>query len=272
MRPQATGKLNPIVLVVLLAVALASLWFLMRDGNKTQSSSTTSAAILSSPQPTPASTAASGVPEWVPVYPGAQVSGVATRNAGVETYTEFGLEVQTDCAKVVEWYDEKLKMAGFDITKFFHGDFGCDGTMRAEGPGNSRGLRLSGSGDRKNARYSISAVVRNLPGSISNNASMPSWIPQYPNSAPANLQALQQGSERRITFNFMTDDDAKAVIDWYEARLKEARFTIVSVTVFDSGTARLTANDATGRSILNIRMEPAGSRKVVALEAREGVQ
>jgi hypothetical protein len=32
----------------------------------------------------------------------------------------------------------------------------------------------------------------------------------------------------------------------------------------------MTAQDVTGRSILNIRMEPAGGRKVVAIEAREG--
>jgi len=40
--------------------------------------------------------------------------------------------------------------------------------------------------------------------------------------------------------------------------------------VFDDSTAKLTAQDAaTGRSILKIRMEPAGSRKVVAIETRD---
>jgi hypothetical protein len=36
--------------------------------------------------------------------------------------------------------------------------------------------------------------------------------------------------------------------------------------------AKMTAQDATGRSILNVRMEPAGGKKVVAIEAREGGQ
>jgi hypothetical protein len=46
----------------------------------------------------------------------------------------------------------------------------------------------------------------------------------------------------------------------------------VGSTVFDASTAKLTAQDATGRSILTLRMEPAGGRKVVAVEAREGGQ
>jgi hypothetical protein len=41
---------------------------------------------------------------------------------------------------------------------------------------------------------------------------------------------------------------------------------------FDASTAKLTAQDPTGRSTLNTRMEPAGHLKVIAIEAREGGQ
>jgi hypothetical protein len=142
----------------------------------------------------------------------------------------------------------------------------------AEGPGNTRGLRISGSGDNRTSRFSISAVVRTLPGASSAAGSIPSWVPRYPNSAPSNIVANQQGPTLRVNFNFSTDDDAQTVIGWYERTLKEAQFTIVSSTVFDAAMATLTAQDPTGRSILTLRMEQAGGRKVVALEAREGVQ
>jgi len=95
-------------------------------------------------------------------------------------------------------------------------------------------------------------------------------VPQYPGSKPANVVTKQEGGERSADFSFTTTDDAKAVIAWYERTLKAARFTIVGSTVFDASTAKLTAQGATGRSILNLRMEPAGAQKVVAIGAREG--
>jgi hypothetical protein len=82
----------------------------------------------------------------------------------------------------------------------------------------------------------------------------------------------QEGPERSPDFSFTTADDAKTVIGWYEGKLKEVGFTIAGSTVFDGSTAKLTAQDTTDRSILNIRMEPAGGQKVVAIQARRGGQ
>jgi hypothetical protein len=216
-----------------------------------------------------------GVPAWVPIYPGARVSGVETRDAGVETYTTLQLDTAHDCQKVYAWYDEKLKVAGFNVVgNAGHLQGHCTGIMRADGPGHVRGVNLNGGGAAGGpSQFAVQAVVRQLPGGAAGReAGIPAWVPQYPGSKPANVVTKQEGPERSAEFSFTTGDDARAVIGWYERTLKEARFTIVGSTVFDASTAKLTAQDATGRSILNIRMEPAGGRKVVAIEAREGVQ
>ena len=218
-----------------------------------------------------------GVPDWVPIYPGAKVSGAETRNAGVETYTTFQLESAHDCQKVYAWYDEKLKVAGFNVTgNSSQLQGGCDAIMRSDGAGNLRGLNVMGGGATGGpSRFTLQAVVRDLPGGgvAGGGGTIPAWVPQYPGSKPANVVTKQEGPERSAEFSFTTGDDAKAVIAWYERTLKDKGFTIVgSTTVFDASTAKLTAQDSTGRSILTIRIEPAGGRKVVAIEAREGGQ
>jgi len=254
--------------VALVAVAAVAVWFLLAGSPKPA----TGVVSQETPTPPPGSASRSGVPEWVPIFPGGRVSDVETRPAGVETYTNFRMAAGSDCEKVINWYEEKMKLAGFNVQKTSSWTSGCSGLIRGEGPGNTRSLRLNGGGDNRTSDFGVSAVVRSVPGGESNDASIPSWVPQYPNSTAENLVSTQAGPERRVAFNFATNDDAQTLISWYESRLKEAQFVIVSSTVFDSSKARLTANDATGRSILNLRIEPAGSRKVVAVEAREGVR
>jgi hypothetical protein len=237
--------------------------------------STTGCSDGAQPETRPAPAATQGVPDWVPIYPGARVSAVDTRNTGVETYTTFQLDSADGCQKVFAWYDEKVKVAGFNVVKSTNGVDDCDGIMRAEGPGNSRALNLNGGGASGGpSRFAFQVVVRQLPGvgAAGQEARIPAWVPQYPGSTPANVVAKHEGSERTANFNFTTGDDAQAVIGWYERTLTNAQFTIVGSAVFDGSTAKLTAQDATGQSILNIRIEPAGHRKVVAIEAREGVQ
>ena len=219
--------------------------------------------------------AAQGLPEWVPVYPGARISGIETRAAGVETYTTFQLDSPKDCQQVFAWYDEKLKVASFNVVGNTDRLVACDGIMRADGAGHTRALNLNGGGATGGpSRFAFQAVVRDLPGGAiaSGDARIPAWVPQYPGVKPANVVVRQEGPERSADFSFTTGDDAQKVMGWYERALKEAKFTIVTSGAFDSSTAKMTAQDATGRSIVNIRMEPAGARKVVAIEAREGIQ
>src|SRR5437667_1957315 len=92
--------------------------------------------------------AAQGLPDWVPVYPGARVSGIETRAAGVETYTTFQLDSAKDCQQVFAWYDEKLKVAGFNVIGNTDRLVACDGSMRADGAGHLRALNLDGGGAR----------------------------------------------------------------------------------------------------------------------------
>jgi hypothetical protein len=219
--------------------------------------------------------AVQGLPDWVPVYPGARVSGIETRTAGVETYTTFQLDSAKDCQQVFAWYDEKLKVAGFNVVGNTDRLVACDGIMRADGAGHTRALNLNGGGATGGpSRFAFQAVVRDLPGGAiaGGDARIPAWVPQYPGSKPANVVVRQEGPERSADFSFTTGDDAQKVMGWYERALKEAKFTIVTSGAFDSSTAKMTAQDATGRSIVTIRMEPAGPRKVVAIEAREGTQ
>ena len=148
----------------------------------------------------------------------------------------------------------------------------CTAGVGGDGPGHTRGLRVRGGGATGGpSSFEVQAVVRELPGSsVEGIGAIPGWVPQYPGSKPANLVARQSGGERTANFNFTTSDDARKVIGWYERELKAAKFTIVGSTVFDDSTAKLSTQDAaTGRSILKIRMEPAGSRKVVAIETRD---
>lgn len=221
----------------------------------------------------PRAATVSGVPDWVPIYPGAKVSSVETRKAGIETYTIFKLDTSADCYKVVLWYHEQMRLAGFNVSNPAtplpdH----CTAGVGGNGPGHTRSFRLYGGGATGGpSKFEMQAVVRELPGSdIPGPGAIPAWVPQYPGSKPANLVARQSGGERTANFHFVTSDKAQAVIGWYERQLKAAKFTIVNSAVFDDSTAKLAAQDAaTGRSMLNIRIEPAGARKVVAIEARD---
>jgi hypothetical protein len=214
----------------------------------------------------------SSVPDWVPIYPGAKVSRVDTRRAGIETYTRFQLDTAADCYKVAVWYVERLRVAGFSVGNPSTSPPGqCTGAFRADGPGRTRSLSMTGGGRTGGpSSFELQAVARDLPSAPgTGSGAIPAWVPQYPGGTPANLVATQAGGERSANFNFVTADDARKVIDWYERQLKTAKFTIVTSTVFDANTAKLTAQDATGRSILNIRIEPAGGRRVVAVDARD---
>ena len=217
----------------------------------------------------------SGLPDWVPIYPGGKVSGVETRKAGIETYTKFQLDAAADCRKVLAWYQEQMRVAGFSVGSGASPPPGyCDGIIRADGPGHTRSLSINGGGNIGGpSRFGVQVVVRDLPGApVTGAGTIPAWVPQYPGGTPGNVVARQAGGERSANFNFATTDDARKVIDWYERQLKAVKFTIVTSTVFDANTAKLTAQDASGRSILNIRIEPAGGRKVVAVEARDAAR
>src|SRR5574341_1389751 len=102
MTPAVNNKRSRMIMMALLAVAaLAACGKRAEQPQRESAGGRQSFGFSSSPS-------VSGVPDWVPIYPGAKVAGVETRNAGIETYTEFRLEAPVDCEKVGGWYDEKL--------------------------------------------------------------------------------------------------------------------------------------------------------------------
>jgi hypothetical protein len=218
-----------------------------------------------------ASASVHGVADWVPIFPGARVSGIERRDAGVETWTTFQLDSTSDCQRVFAWYDEKLKLAGFNVRRDVNTADGCTGALDAQGPGRTRWLLVTGGGGTGGpSRFDFRAVVRQLPGAGAAGpaATIPAWIPQYPGSKPANLVARDDGYERTADFSFTTADAAQTVIGWYERKLKDAHFTIVTSSGGGS-SGQMTAQDTTGRSILTIQVVPAGGSKVVTIAARE---
>jgi hypothetical protein len=112
---------------------------------------------------------AAGVPHWVPIYPGAKVSAVETRKAGIETYTRFRLDSPADCKKVVTWYHEQMRLAGFNVGNPTSPlpDY-CTAGVGGDGPGHTRGLRVRGGGATGGpSSFEVQAVVRELPGAVS---------------------------------------------------------------------------------------------------------
>src|SRR4051812_46404461 len=168
-----------------------------------------------------------GVPDWFPIYSGGGVSKVEIRKAGIETYTEFRLEAPADCEKVANWYDEKLKLAGFDLRKFISRTSGCDGTLAGDGPRRQRSIGMSGGNSDNQGRsswFAVTAVEREVAGQVdgspSGNVRIPEWVPQYPNSTPSKPVQGEAGGGRSFDFSFVTGDDVRRVFDWYEQKLK----------------------------------------------------
>lgn len=69
-----------------------------------------------------------------------------------------------------------------------------------------------------------------------NQATMPSWMPSYPNSKPTSTFSLNGKEGTSASFQFQTADAPKDVVAFYERELKQAGFHINSTTTSDSGT------------------------------------
>jgi hypothetical protein len=223
------------------------------------------------PLDSPARSAA--IPVWFPLYPGGKPGSVeTTKTPPIETFHRFSItEIPVDCVKVTDWYEEKLKLAGFQVVRNAGWVNGfCDLNLNADGPGNSHGVRMGGGG-RDTTNLNIYAIDREMPGAAPvGTGKVPSWVPVYPGSAPSNVTATDFGPEHKVEFSFTTDDDAPKIIAWYEQQLRAAGFSISSAGASDKDYGRLASSK--GRSIFTIRVEPTGAKRSVFAEAREGVQ
>ncbi len=212
-----------------------------------------------------------GVPEWVPIYAGTKATLGDKRKAGpVETLIQFGMDIPADCVKIYNWYQEQFKVSGFNAVGYSGWTNGyCSLTLNADGPGNVHSIRLNGSGSESSSQISAVAIEREMPGvSPSNDKTVPSWVPQYRGSTPSNLVVTNFGKEHRFEYNFTTNDDPKTILDWYEQQLRAAQFTLTGHDLWDAG-GRVSASKQ--NYILHLRIETAGSARVVFIEARDGV-
>jgi hypothetical protein len=81
------------------------------------------------------------VTDWAPLYPGAKVKEVSSRQAGVESYTGITLSLaRGDCTPVFKWYKGQLNQHGFRTYAEFISpeDVGC--TMHSDGRARTRSI------------------------------------------------------------------------------------------------------------------------------------
>jgi hypothetical protein len=70
-----------------------------------------------------------------------------------------------------------------------------------------------------------------------NQASLPAWIPAYPNSKPMSTFSMNGKEGTSASFRFQTQDASKDVVAFYERGLKETGFHITATSTSESGTS-----------------------------------
>jgi hypothetical protein len=70
-----------------------------------------------------------------------------------------------------------------------------------------------------------------------NQATLPAWVPAYPNSKPVSTFSLSGKEGTSASFQFQTPDAPKDVVAFYERELKQTGFRINATTTSDSGTS-----------------------------------
>jgi hypothetical protein len=81
-------------------------------------------------------------------------------------------------------------------------------------------------------------------------ATMPAWIPPYPNSKPTSTFSVNSKQGNSASFQFQTTDDSKDVVAFYERELKQTGFRINATTTSESGTSSgglVSADDAANK-------------------------
>jgi hypothetical protein len=228
----------------------------------------------------------SAVPAWIPIYPGAKVADIKSQPGGTESYLWFTVSTRDACGRVWRFYDEKLKLAGFNVVTGAIGD-DCPNVIRAHTARGEREVNLSGGlrisydsrgNPVRNTEYGFEVVQRgnanagSMPsgGARQDTAGggIPAWVPAYPGSVPQGISAQRDGRENFVSFRFTSRDDARRILSWYQDRLRQMGFT-VSMDVFDTKGA-LRSNTRDQSRAVKIDLSAAGGQNVVVLEIRDG--
>lgn len=77
-----------------------------------------------------------------------------------------------------------------------------------------------------------------------NPATLPAWIPTYPNSKPTSTFSMKGKESSSASFQFQTQDAPRDVVAFYQRRLRQAGFRITNSSTTDIGDGFLSGNDA----------------------------
>jgi hypothetical protein len=134
----------------------------------------------------------------------------------------------------------KIMTMNFDEMKRGKITFREDGkdavTLEAHGDGNTGSLQMKSGSESLN----IGA----------NQATLPAWIPAYPNSKPASTFSMTGKEGTSASFQFPTQDAVKDVVAFYERELKQTGFRINATTTGESGGSAgglVSADDAANK-------------------------
>jgi hypothetical protein len=125
----------------------------------------------------------------------------------------------------------KTMTVNFDDMKRGKFSFHEDGkeavTMEAHGDGDTGSFQV------KSGSESLTIGA----GQGASQATLPGWIPGYPNSKPASTFSMNGKEGKSASFQFQTQDAPKDVIAFYERELKQSGFRINAAATSDSGTS-----------------------------------
>lgn len=100
-------------------------------------------------------------PSWVPVYPGASVQGLGSAQTPDSDTYSFGFKTSDPSAKVMSFYQDQLKSAGFTLNQFVtSGQIGQGGMISAEDAGKKHSVVLIVAVDNGESNVSVTAVEK----------------------------------------------------------------------------------------------------------------
>lgn len=169
--------------------------------------------------------------------------GLATAKLLVATNPDLEV-VSTDDARglitIRQRSTGKTMTVNFDEIKRGRLTFKEDGkdavTLETHGDGNTGSLQMKAGSESLN----IGA----------NQATLPAWVPAYPNSKPASTFSLNAKEGTTASFQFQTQDAPKDVVGFYETGLKQAGFRMSASTTSENGASSgglVSAEDAANK-------------------------
>jgi hypothetical protein len=97
-------------------------------------------------------------PAWVPVYPGSSPEGTYSAKSGDGAQNTFAFKTKDAPAKVISYYQDQLKSAGFTVNLVTSGDQG--GIVQAENSGKNRTVMLTVSTSNEGTQASVIAIEK----------------------------------------------------------------------------------------------------------------